>query len=214
MKKTLRHKAYEEIKKKIVLFELKPGEKISDVELCAELGMGRTPVREALLILEKDKLIQCHGKRGYFVRRLTQKEAEEYFEIRTFLELFAVPAIISGATGSIIKELEANIKNSEECAERGDLQGMAIYNTKFHEALYQATRSEAFIETLSGIFDKLHWLRTISLRAGGISRESLDDHKKIVSAIKKKDSTLLEKAIQAHLQHAKDKAMAMADIIF
>ncbi len=65
---TLRHKAHEEIKKKIIFFEIMPGEKLSDKQIAAELGLGRTPVREALLVLEREGLVQCSGKQGYFVR--------------------------------------------------------------------------------------------------------------------------------------------------
>jgi DNA-binding GntR family transcriptional regulator len=213
MGKTLRHKAYDEIKRKILRLEVKPGEKLSDAQISRELRMGRTPVREALLMLEREKLVQCNEKQGYFVKKLTKKEAEEYFAMRTALELFAVPAIIGGATPSILKELQAKIEKSEKSARQGDVHGMAIYNTKFDETLYKATNSDVFIETMSGLLDRLRWLRMIALMASKGSRESLEDHKRIVRAVRNKNSSELKKAIQLHLRHAREKCMAMADII-
>jgi DNA-binding GntR family transcriptional regulator len=213
MPKTLRHKAYDEIKRRILSLEVKPGEKLSDTQISGALRMGRTPVREAFLMLEREKLVQCDGKQGYFVKKITKKEAEQYFAMRTALELFAVPAIIEGATPSILKELQSNIKKSERCARQNDVHGMAIYNTKFDETIYKATNSDVFIETMSGLLDRLHWLRMIALRASKGSRQSLEDHKRIVQAVQNKNPNELRKAIRQHLRHAREKCMAMADII-
>jgi DNA-binding GntR family transcriptional regulator len=214
MANTLRQKVYEEIKRKIVFIELKPGEKLSDKQIATELGIGRTPVREALLILSREKLVQCNGKQGYFVKKLTKDEADGYFAIRTALELFAAPSMIKGATPSVLKALDENIKRSERCGNKGDLRSVIHYHNEFDETLYKSTNSEVFIETISSLVDKLHWLRAIALRATGGLRESSDDHKRILRALEKKNVKELKRAIETHLRHAKEKYVAMAEIIF
>lgn len=206
MSNTLRHKAHEEIKKKIIFNEVNPGEKLSDKEIAAELGMGRTPVREALLILEREKLIQCNGKQGYFVRKLTSKEVDQYLAIRASLEAFAVPLILEHVTPGLIKELKENIDKSEECAERSNLHHMTSHHAEFHNILYKATQSEVFIEIMSSLNDKFHWLRAIALRADkGSPKQALEGHKRMVAALEKESPRELRKAFEVHLRHTMEK---------
>jgi DNA-binding GntR family transcriptional regulator len=167
----LTQKAYEEIKKGIILFERKPGAKLSDNQIAVELGVGRTPVREALLQLQRDKLIQCNGNQGYSVRKLTKEETEGYLAIREALEIFAAPSMIKGVTPSVLKALDENIKKSDRCGNLGDIAGVTQHHNEFDEILYKSTNSEAFIETILGLLDKIQWLRAVALRASGGLKE-------------------------------------------
>jgi DNA-binding GntR family transcriptional regulator len=214
MHKTLRHKAYKKIKGRILSLEWKPGESLSDYQISKELGIGRTPVREALLMLEHERLIQCKGKLGFLVKKLSRKDAEDYLAIRLALETFAVPSIIEGATTPILTKLEECIENSINALRQNDLRRLAKYNTAFHENLYKATRSNSFIETISGLLDRLHWLRAIALSASRSSLEPVEDHKQIFQALLNKDPAALENALRLHLEHARDKCVEMLDIIF
>ena len=209
--KLQRHKAHEEIKKKIIFYEVRPGEKLSDKQIAAELGMGRTPVREALLILEREKLVQCNGKQGYFVKKLTSKEVNQYLEIRASLETFAIPLILQNTTPDLIKELKENIKKSQKCSEQGQLHDVTSYHADFHNIIYGATKSEVFIDIMSSLNDKFHWLRAIALRAHkGSPMEAFADHKKMVEAIENKDAKGLKKTIEMHLRHTQDKYNSVA----
>jgi DNA-binding GntR family transcriptional regulator len=82
----LRYKAKGIIKNKIISFEIKPGEALREGMIAGELGMGRTPVREALLILEQERLVECISNVGSLVRKLTRKEADDYYALREALE--------------------------------------------------------------------------------------------------------------------------------
>jgi len=79
-KDTLHVKAYQEIKTKTICLKPKPGEKISENEIAKGLKISRTPVREALLILENEKLVECDDRLGVVVKQPTTKEVEEYFQ--------------------------------------------------------------------------------------------------------------------------------------
>ena len=84
-KKNLRIKAYNEIKDRILMFDLKPGEKIFEKDLVESLKISRTPVREALLMLERDRLVEWDNRLGFMVRRMQAQEIDVFFHIR---ELF------------------------------------------------------------------------------------------------------------------------------
>ena len=214
MNKSLRNKAYELLKGMIINFELKPGDKLMEADLAEKLGIGRTPVREALLKLEQAKLLHCVGKLGYFVRKLNKKEADEYYALRAALEDFAAPLIIERITSSAIEALHENIRHCEEAGEEGEIRTIAYYHSQFNTILYQATNSEAFIDIITLLLDRLHWLMAIALSAHGGQRQSLEDHKRILKAIEEKNLEGLRDSIRVHLQHSREKMGAVEALLF
>jgi DNA-binding GntR family transcriptional regulator len=204
-KDTLRVKAYNEIKSKIICLQLKPGDKIFEDEIATDLKISRTPVREALLILENEKLVECDDRLGFVVKRLNTKEVEEYFSIRKAFEAFAAPYIIERITASEIAELKKNLMEAQGYLKVNDFNNIVRCETKFHEILWRATKSEIFFQIISGLSDKFQWIRAIALSAQGGCRESIDDHKKILTLVEKKDSNKLKKFIALHIEHARKK---------
>jgi len=87
----LRHEAYRLIKDRIIYLDIKPGDKISEAELAKSLNTSRTPVREALLMLEHEKLLVCDDSMGFMVRRLKIKDVEKYFTVREAIEDLVFP---------------------------------------------------------------------------------------------------------------------------
>jgi DNA-binding GntR family transcriptional regulator len=212
--KTLRHQAYKIIKERIIYLQVKPGESLFDSELAREIGIGRTPVREALLMLESEKLVESKNKSGYRVRKLSRKEAYDYFALRQVFEGFAIPLIMEGLTDDIVAELEQNIEKAKEYAEKNDFYNFIRYETEFHEILYRATNSKVFIEVISGIVDKFQWMRAIGLSAPGGVQQSLDEHMKILAAYKAGDISEIRKVMELHVLDAREKFASMEHIVF
>jgi DNA-binding GntR family transcriptional regulator len=211
---TLRQQAYRIIKDKIVYLQVKPGERLFEADLAKELSMGRTPVREAILMLENEKLVVCNDKLGYIVRKLSREEAHDYFAIRQVFEDFAVPLIIEGLTDNIIAELEQNIEKVKGYVEKNDFYNIIRYETEFHEILYRTTHSKVFVEFISGLVDKFQWLRAIGLSAPGGVQQSLDEHMKILAAYKARDIPEIRKLTEVHIRDAREKFASMEHIIF
>jgi len=204
-KNTFRFKAYKEIKSKIICLQLKPGEKIFESEIAKDLKASRTPVREALLILENEKLVECDERLGFIVKKLNTKEAEEYFSIRKLLESFAAPLIVERITTSEIEELKENVREAERYLKKNDFHNFVQCETKFHEILWRSTKSEVFFQIISGLSDKFQWIRAIALSVQGACRESLGDHKKILSLVERKDSDKLNSFTELHIEHSRKK---------
>lgn len=211
---TLRQQTYRIIKDKIVCLQIKPGERLFEADLAKDLSMGRTPVREAILMLENEKLVECNDKQGYIVRKLSREEAYDFFAIRMVIEDFAIPLIIKGLTDDTIKELEQNIEKVKGYMEKNDFPNIIRHETGFHEILYRTANSKAFIEVISGIVDKFQWLRAIALSAPGGVQQSLDEHMKILDAYKARDISEIRKMTKLHIRDAKDKFVSMEHIIF
>lgn len=214
MKANLRTKVYDAIKSKILYFELKPGEKLVESEIGSELGTSRTPVREALLLLSHEKLVECDSHLGFVVRKMTSTEVEEYFGIRLAIERFAIPLIIKGVRPSHIKALEKNIQQAQAAIEKKDLPEIILHETKFHEILYKATDSTVLVETLSSLVDKFHWLRAIALSAPSGASLSLDGHRQILKALKRQDAEVLTALIEKHMQDAQEKFALVQPFLF
>lgn len=214
MRRNLRHNAFEKIKEMIILLELKPGQKIIENDISGKLKIGRTPVREALLMLENEKLVVCGDKKGFTVRNLSHSEMDEYFKMRNLMENFAIPLIVERITRSEIRALQKNIERAAEAVEKGSFRDIIRYETQFHEILYRATKSEIFIDTISYLVDKFQWLRAMGLSADQGARESLDDHRQILHAILQKDEKALKRLFGEHLYHARQKVSLMQGLFF
>jgi DNA-binding GntR family transcriptional regulator len=214
MNDSRRHRAFEEIKRRIISFELKPGERLIEGEIAKDLDLGRTPVREALLMIEHEKLVECKSRMGYVVRKLSSKEVEDYFEIRAALERFAIPMMIAGASPEVLAEAAENIRVSERFGTNGDFHELITSHARFHQILYGATNSRAFIETIAAIADKLQWIRAICLRSEGGFTQAQREHRRILRALQKKDDLALAVAIQVHLDHAREKFVSMQALLF
>ncbi|MBW1802539.1 MAG: GntR family transcriptional regulator [Deltaproteobacteria bacterium] len=214
MNKNLRHKAYNEIKKSIIYFQIKPGQKIFEKDIAAKLKMSRTPVREALLILENEKLIEGSKKQGFSVRRLKPNDVREYFKIRRLLEDFSIPLVIENIKASEINALRKNTIEAEKALAKNNMDRFIKYESHFHHILYKSTKSDIFLETISYLTDKFHWLRAIGLYAEGGAQLSLDDHKKMLKAVELKDVNKFKHLMHEHLRRGEEKYLLVRSILW
>ncbi|MBN2059195.1 MAG: GntR family transcriptional regulator [Deltaproteobacteria bacterium] len=210
----MRYKAYKKIKNMIVFLDLKPGQKIIESEIAKRIKIGRTPVREALLMLETEKLVVAGGKKGFAVRALSSGEIKEYFKMRMLLEEFAFPLIIERITSSEKNAIKKNFVKTEEAIKNGHLRDVIFYETKYHEILYKATKSEIFIETIFPLVDKFQLLRAISLNVKNSTAQSFQEHKQIFEAIERKDEQGFRRLIKEHLTHAEENVAHMRGLFF
>jgi len=201
--KSLRSKAYEEIKTRILFNDFKPGEKLFESDLAESLKISRTPVREALLILEKDRLVEFDDRLGFMVRRLRPEEIDEYFNIRELLEFYAVPLILDQINPDEIQALEDNIREAESYLERNDLRSIIRCNIEFHEIIWNSPKSNIFFQIITNLSNMFLWYRAIAFIDPKDVENSIADHKELLSAIKAKDIEGLKKSIKRHLGNAR-----------
>jgi DNA-binding GntR family transcriptional regulator len=199
----LRFKAYEAIKEKLICLELKPGEKIFENELAKTLNVSRTPVREALLMLEHEKLVSCSDSLGFVVRRFTAKDVEEYFAVRHVIEQFVISLVVKQITEDEILILKNHIREAEKIIREGNIHRIVRCETEFHNILYKTAKSDVLLETISRLVDKFQLLRALSLSVPGSAANSLAEHKKILDAIEKRDAKRLKRLMRLHLDESK-----------
>jgi DNA-binding GntR family transcriptional regulator len=201
----LKVKAYNQLKKMILLRELKQGEKIFEKDLAEKLGISRTPVREALLILEQEQFVENQDRLGFIVRRPTSKEIEDYFSIREMLEQSAAPLIVANISSEEIDAIESNLASSESYYNSGDAENFILSNGLFQELLFKATHSTLYYRMISNLSDITTLLRAMTQRNQDAMLQSLEGHKEIVRVLKTGDAEAFKKSLEAHLKEFKDE---------
>lgn len=204
--RSLVSKSYESIKNSIIYFDIKPGEKIFEVEIAKKLNMSRTPVRESLYILESEGFIERDPKLGFIVKKISMNDVEEYFSIRKVIELYSVPLVIERISLNELEALEENIKKAKAHIEKSSIRDIIRSETEFHEILYNSVKSDIFKKTISNLLSEFHWIRAIALSAPGGPKVSLNDHENMLKAIRQKDKNKFRKLVITHLNHAKKYA--------
>ncbi|MBN2060999.1 MAG: GntR family transcriptional regulator [Deltaproteobacteria bacterium] len=213
-KDNLRLKVYKDIKDRILMFELKPGEKIFEKDLAENLKVSRTPVREALLILEKDRLVECDDRLGFMVRRMQPQEIDDFFQIRELLETYAAPLIINRITPEEIEALREIIENASACLESRDYRNVVRLNIDFHEILWRSVHSELFFQVISGLSNMFIWYRALTARNYEEMKASWEDHRNILIAIQQKNLMEFKRVVALHIQHAKESNKIIHGLLF
>lgn len=204
----IREKAYEYLKSAVLSGRFIPGERLTEEHLAREMGISRTPVREALRKLESEGLIKALETRGFIVSRDSRKEVEEVFDIRAVLEGFALRVICGRVTEEALAQLHDCIERAEGALSRSQIDDVFQWNTRFHDLLHE------FITDKTRLHDMMVTMRKYVLRyrkdtlhyPDGGSR-TVDGHRRIVLALRLKDPDLCERVMREHIHQAKVDAL-------
>jgi DNA-binding GntR family transcriptional regulator len=146
---------YETIKTRIMDMELKPGDTLSDSKLARELKVSRTPVREALNLLQTENYVEYHSERGFFVKGINLKNIEDMYTVREALE---VAALRLAATKDVDEDVEAIAHLLDEhAAIIGDFNGQTKFleDAEFHRALIRMGRNAYLMKIVESIFVRI-----------------------------------------------------------
>lgn len=159
---------------------LKPGEQIPEVMIAAQLGISRSPLREALLTLEKEGLVEIKPHRGAFVRTMGSGEIQEILSLRFPLEVMALNLARENMTPQILEQLSHMYDDMMMLARRGDVRKSIEEEVRFHKAIWAATGHELLYETLVRICTP--WFAFAEMVFGGrkIDPESVEVHHALI----------------------------------
>ncbi len=200
--RSLRGKVFQQIRENILSGKYKDGEELREISLGEELGVSRTPVREALRQLELEGLVKIIPNKGAYVSGITPKDVVDIYKIRSKLEGVCARWAIDHITDEQIEELEEIILLSEfhlQKVSQGKAQYVSDMDGKFHKILYEASNSRILEHVLTDFHKYVQMARKISV--GNIERaeKSIAEHRAILDAIKNKDKDLAEKLANEHI---------------
>lgn len=204
----VRERAYEYLKSAILSDRIHPGERLAEEHLAKEMGVSRTPVREALHKLESEGLIKALETRGFIVSKDSREEIEELFDMRAILEGYGLRVISEKVSENLLEQLNGFIEKAEDALRRKQIREVFKWNTQFHDTLHRMLAEKKRLHRLL-VNVRKYVLRyrenTLQYPDGG--RRALDGHRKIVMALRLKDPDLCERVMREHIQEAKEDAL-------
>jgi len=196
----LKDKVYEVIKKSIIELSLSPNEQLVEQRLAEELGVSKSPIREALMLLEQDGLVYTVPFKGCFVTEISRKNIHEIFQLREALERFSVKVLSENYSELEPQRAKEILREAEEALRRGDVKRCFTANTKFHDFLLTTTKNERIVQAYSTLRIHLDRYRKIASLILGRVAKSHKEHVLIFAAIEKRDGNQAEKRMSEHLR--------------
>ncbi|MDD2401666.1 MAG: GntR family transcriptional regulator [Clostridia bacterium] len=195
---------YESLRDAIVSQVLAPGERLMETELAEEMGVSRTPVREAIRKLELEGYIVMLPRKGAYVSGLSIKDINDVFEVRGALEALASGLAAARATQDEIEQMERDLVAEAAHFETSDLLKTIEVDVKFHEMIYSASRNTRLQGLIKDLRDQVQRFRTTTLAVPGRMKFALEEHKMIVEAIASGDIQGAKDAAREHIESAEN----------
>lgn len=199
---------------------LKPGQRIMEIKLAEELGVSRTPVREAIRKLELEGYVVMMPRRGTYVADMSIRDINEIFEIRTALESLSNGLAAEHITEDELEHLQrllvvigGYIKEYEDGPDReAAMDKIVKTDIEFHDLLYHAARNNRLVGIISNLRDQLTRFRTLSMSYPGRLEATLDEHREIVETIANGDGRAARKAAVHHMENSEKTLLKAMDI--
>lgn len=195
---------YDQVKAMAVSFRLRPGDRLNEVALSKDLGVSRTPLREALNRLVAERLFDFRPGQGFFCRPLDPQGVFDLFELRQIIEVAAVRAACEKATDDELQMLRDDLY-----ATGLDITGLAVEEAvsrdeAFHLGIARLSGNAELLQTLTRINERIRYIRWISMSLDRVQR-SKSEHKRVMQALLERDADEAAQALSAHIAKRMDQ---------
>ncbi|MBQ7478565.1 MAG: GntR family transcriptional regulator [Selenomonadaceae bacterium] len=203
----LREVVCESLREAIRKGVLKPGERLMEIQLAEELGVSRTPVREAIRKLDQEGYVVMMPRRGAYVADMSIRDVNEIFEIRTALESLSNGLAAERITSEELETLQRLLVQIGNHIKDNDMDRIVETDIKFHDLLYQASRNSRLEGIISNLREQLTRFRTLSMSYPGRLEETLEEHRAIVDAIAQGNTEAAQEAAERHMERSEQTLM-------
>jgi DNA-binding GntR family transcriptional regulator len=199
----LADRVYNQLRDNIGSHQIRPGERLQEVSLAAQLGVSRTPVREALARLESEGMIVVEG-RGFVVPELTDADIEEIYQLRFLLEPAAAGiAVAEVGSPTDLASMSSAVDDAVAAEKNGDFRAFLEANSRFHHAWRALVPNRRMSKLLDQYVGHVRFLRVLTLGDAGARKAALTGMKAIHAAFRKRDTEAAATAMHKHLETAK-----------
>ena len=200
---SLAEQVFERLEKDILSGVYTRGEVLTEMRLCVDLDVSRTPIREALRRLEQEHIIEITGK-GIVVLGVTEEDLRDIYDIRLEVEGYAAARAASCITDEELLELRDALELQEFYVQKKDAERIRLMDSRFHELVYRYTHSTVYFDTLMPLLKKVQKHRKKSVENNSRAHSSLEEHREIFAAIAARDADAAEKAMLKHVNNARN----------
>lgn len=202
---------FERVREDILNGKYSNGDKIVEAKLAEELGVSRTPVREALKQLELDGLVESLPNRGVVVKGITDQDIVDIYTIRLATEAIAARWAVERMDDSEIEQLKEIYDLMEFYTFKEDVEKTFELNTKFHETMYRGTKSRYLEHVLKDFQLFIKSTRNESLKSEGRIDNALEEHKRILDAFMRRDADSAVDALVNHIINSKNNVSSLME---
>ncbi len=205
--KPLREIVFEVIRESILSGRFAPGERLMETQLAEELGVSRTPVREAIRKLELEGLVVMVPRRGAYVASMSVRDISETFEIRSALEGLAAKLAVDKITADELEAMEVTVLRMSKSIDNKDLTELVEIDEEFHDILVKASRNQRLTQMISLLREQIKRFRRASLST--LERQSLilGEHRQILEAIAERATDKAQRLVEEHISNAEDSLL-------
>jgi DNA-binding GntR family transcriptional regulator len=205
-RQTVTDQVHRRLKQAILDGELRPGERLVEVEIAERLGASRTPVREALSKLEQEGLVTPVRFGGLAVAQLSEFDVVEIFSLIKLLESYAGRLAAERATEKQLEKLDVLCRRAEELSEdESDL--LSDLSQQFHQLVIEAAGHKRLQDIVSSLRASMQPYRLVSLDSAEFRKRSIADHRALFEALRARDGAKVERMMYDHLNMAQEVAV-------
>ena len=199
---SLEEKVYLSLEEQIISQKLRPGESVTEMKLSRELGVSRTPVREALQRLDREGLIKLIPNKGAVVLGISEQDLMDIYKIRMRLEGLAARIAAEKRDEAFCRELRDNVELTEFYMTKGNIEKVKNLDSEFHDIIYRCCESRMLGKTLSELHRYISSYRKLSLAVSGRIDHSLSEHREIYEAIACGNTDAADALMSEHVERA------------
>lgn len=206
----LRDVVFKTLREAILRGDLKPGERLMELQLAAKLGVSRTPIREAIRMLQQEGLAVTIPRRGAEVAAMTEKDMEDVLQVREALEILAVQLASEKITKEQIAELEERLKAFEQAVETAEVKQIAQSDIDFHDLIYTAAENPRLVVLLNNLREQIYRYRVEYLKDEKNYPRLIEEHRQIMQGLKERNEQYVVEMTKKHMDN---QAVAVRNII-
>lgn len=199
---SLRARAFATLENDIINGVYKEGDTLNELKLSQTLGVSRTPIREALMQLQLEGLVEITQNKGAVVVGISAQDIEDIYAIRIHLEGFASELAAEKMTDEQIDELEKIVDLQEFYAGKEDTEQIRKLDADFHNSIYDATGNRSLCAILTSFHNQIQRGRGLSLKVSGRSGKSIEEHRRIADAIRAHNKEQASRLMTEHISNA------------
>ena len=201
--KPLREMVYEELKMQILKGSIIPGTRMMEVELAEEMGVSRTPIREAIRKLEKEGLVTIEPRRGAYASMISTEDMVEILEVRQDLEGLAAYFAAERMTDAQMENLRQVSASYDDAVKRGNMEDMIKHDTRFHHIIVESCRNKILVQMIEQLQELVLRFRYIYYDNFKRAENMPEEHREIMEGIKSGDAERARKAADVHIYRLK-----------
>ena len=206
----LRDVVFNTLREAILRGDLQPGERLMELQLASKLGVSRTPIREAIRMLEQEGLAVTVPRKGAEVAKMTLKGMEDVLEIRGALDELAVQLACERITAEQLQQLKNRKQDFEISIKSGDVKQIAEADVHFHDVIYDATGNPKLVSLLNNLREQIYRYRVEYIKKAENHPNLIKEHEAIYNALMKHNQ---EAAMLSIREHVENQATAVKEVI-